>query len=395
MTPETSRLMEPMLIPVGTVELEDRAFDLIQRASAIGARVPGTVRAGIGDLVRSINCYYSNLIEGHNTHPRDIDRALKNDYSTDPEKRDLQAEAVAHIHVQRLIDRREDAPAAVTSVEYTAWLHREFYERLPENLRWVVNPETSERLRVEPGEWRDRSVVVGRHVPPRPEHLRDFMNRFAEAYDPRGMSKTQQVIAVAAAHHRFSWIHPFLDGNGRVARLMSHAWLARLDVGDSLWSVARGLARTSDRYKALLIVADEPRRHDTDGRGTLSQAGFIEFCKFFLDTCIDQVAFMERLLEPTTLVERIQRYVESAGAKGEIHPRAFTLLRDALLMGKVERSAAAALLGVTDRQARTIVAALLDRGFLQSAGPGAPLGLAFPPAAVDAWFPTLYPEPLG
>ena len=82
MTPETPRLMEPMLPPVGTVELEDRAFDLVQRASALGSRVPGTVRAGIGDLVRSMNCYYSNLIEGHNTHPRDIDRALKNDYST-------------------------------------------------------------------------------------------------------------------------------------------------------------------------------------------------------------------------------------------------------------------------------------------------------------------------
>lgn len=395
MAKETPRLMEPMLPPIGTVELEDRAFDLIQRASGLGARVAPAVRTGIGDLVRSMNCYYSNLIEGHNTHPRDIDRALNNDYSTEPEKRDLQTEAVAHIHLQRLIDRREDLSAPVTSVEYLTWLHREFCRRLPENLLWVLNPETGERLHVDPGELRQRTVAVGKHVPPRPESLNEFLHRFAEAYDPRGMSKTQQVIAVAAAHHRLAWIHPFLDGNGRVARLMSHAWFARLEIGDSLWSVARGLARASARYKALLMAADEPRRHDTDGRGTLSQAALIDFCRFFLDACIDQVAFMEALLEPATLVQRIDQYVSQAGAKGEIHPRAFALLRDALLMGEVPRNAAAALLGVTDRHARDIVTMLLSKGFLQSEGTGAPLRLAFPPAAVDAWFPRLYPEPLN
>lgn len=44
-----------------------------------------------------MNCYYSNLIEGHDTHPTDIERALKNDYSNDPRKRDLQLVAKAHI----------------------------------------------------------------------------------------------------------------------------------------------------------------------------------------------------------------------------------------------------------------------------------------------------------
>jgi Fic family protein len=50
-----------------------------------------------------MNCYYSNLIEGHDTHPVDIERALKNDYSQDRRKRDLQLEAKAHIAVQRWI----------------------------------------------------------------------------------------------------------------------------------------------------------------------------------------------------------------------------------------------------------------------------------------------------
>jgi len=52
------------------------------------------------DLVRSMNCYYNNLIEGHDTHSVAIDRALGNDFSPDPRQRDLQMEAKAHIEVR-------------------------------------------------------------------------------------------------------------------------------------------------------------------------------------------------------------------------------------------------------------------------------------------------------
>jgi len=47
-----------------------------------------------------MNCYYSNFIEGHNTHPKDIDAALQQNFSKQPERRKLQIEAVAHITVQ-------------------------------------------------------------------------------------------------------------------------------------------------------------------------------------------------------------------------------------------------------------------------------------------------------
>ncbi len=394
MEPESPTLMEPMLPPVGERQLEDRAFDLIQKASGLGGRVPDAVKVGVGGLVRSMNCYYSNLIEGHNTHPRDIDRALRNDYSADPRKRDLQREAVAHIHVQRLIDSRQDLDAPITSVEYLTWIHREFCQLLPEDLLWVENPDTGERLRVEPGSLRQRTVQIGRLVAPHPDSLRVFLDRFAQAYDPRGLSRAQQVIAIAAAHHRLLWIHPFLDGNGRVARLMSHAWCVRLGIGDSLWSVARGLARRNDRYKALLMDADAPRRNDTDGRGTLSLDALVRFTDFFLESCIDQVEFMESLLEPATLAPRIERYVVREAEAGTLPRRSFPLLREALHMGQVERGVAAELLGVGERQARNIVSALIERGLLVSENARSPLRLAFPTDAMDAWFPRLYPDPL-
>ncbi|MGE0467654.1 MAG: Fic family protein, partial [Steroidobacteraceae bacterium] len=134
--------------------------------------------------------------------------------------RDLQLEARAHIEVQQMIDERAaDLPRPPVSAAFIEWTHREFCQRLPESLLVVVNPDTGERVPVVPGQLRMRTVAVGRHVAPAPEDLPAFMGRFEQAYDATRLTKPRRVIAVAAAHHRFLWIHPFLDGNGRVARL--------------------------------------------------------------------------------------------------------------------------------------------------------------------------------
>src|SRR5438045_1114486 len=124
-------LMEPMLPPEGERKLEDLAIDLTSKASALAGRVNPVVQQSIGTLVRSMNCYYSNLIEGHDTHPRDIDRALSHNYAKEPKRRALQLEAVAHIEVQRKIDEGQDDKAEPTSFVYISWLHREFCSRMP------------------------------------------------------------------------------------------------------------------------------------------------------------------------------------------------------------------------------------------------------------------------
>ena len=206
-------------------------------------------------------------MRANNTHPRDIDRAMNSDYSREPERRALQLEAKAHIDVQRAIDEGQDLAVYPASEAYALWLHREFCSRLPEQLLWVQDPEHKTQAHVAPGQLRDGEVSVGKHIPPAAAALPEFLTRFERAYSPVNLSKVRQVIAIAASHHRFAWIHPFYDGNGRVARLMSHALLKRLGVGSSLWSVSRGLARQSARYKALLMAADQPRRSDVDGRG--------------------------------------------------------------------------------------------------------------------------------
>src|SRR5689334_8886337 len=288
------------MLAEGAPVLDNLAFDLAREPSELSAQLHPVVRLSVAELVRSMNCYYSNWTEGRNTHPRDIGRALAADYSSDPHRRDLQLEARAHIEVQRMIDERVgELPRPPVSQAFIEWTHREFCRRLPDSLLVVVNPDTGERVPVVPGQLRSRTVALGRHVAPAPGDLAAFMGRFEAAYDATRLTKPRQVIAVAAAHHRFLWIHPFLDGNGRVARLMSHALLLDLGVGSALWSVSRGLARRSTEYKSLLMGADEPRRGDLDGRGALSQSALLEFCQFFLETCLDQVRYMRELLEPS------------------------------------------------------------------------------------------------
>ena len=300
--------MEPLL-PDDRQELEDLATDLVAKANTLAGRLHPVMRASVGDLVRSMNCYYSNLIEGHNTLPIDIDRALNNDLAKEPERRNLQLEARAHIEVQRMIDRGE-APAPALSVDFIIWTHKNFCERLPDELLVVDHPMTKEKIKIVPGELRKDRVKVGFHIPPPPEDLPAFLKRLAEAYSSSHLSKLRKIIGVAASHHRLAWIHPFLDGNGRVTRLFSHALLRELDVGSELWAVSRGLARRVADYKADLQAADEPRRGDLDGRGNLTMAGLIGFCKFFLTTCVDQIDFMAGLLEPQELLRRMEIWTE-------------------------------------------------------------------------------------
>src|ERR1700674_5765917 len=196
---ELPAMMEPLLIGDGSrhrSHLTDLAFDLTQKSAGCRRSLPPSLRASLADLVRSMNCYYSNLIEGHDTHPVDIERALRNDYSADPTKRDLQLEAKAHIAVQRWIDEGNFRGRAVTA-EGIRDIHRRFCEHLPDDMLWVEEPDTKERIRVVPGELRHRDVRVGRHIPVSPGAVPRFLAHFEKVYGRIG--KTDAILAAGAA----------------------------------------------------------------------------------------------------------------------------------------------------------------------------------------------------
>jgi len=202
----------------------------------------------------------------------------------------------------------------------------------------------------------------------------------------------QRISAMAAAHHRLNYIHPFLDGNGRVSRLMSHAMALEAGIGaHGLWSVSRGLARGLESrgdYKRMMDHADMPRQGDLDGRGNLSRRALADFTEWFLKVCLDQVTFMSGLFALETLVERLKLYV----SRRELKPEAFPLLEQMLQRGELPRGEAARVTGLRERTARDLLAALVTDGIIGSDTPKGPVSLRFPLNAIEILFPSLFPE---
>lgn len=389
---EAVSMMGPLLIGEGSRHrgmLTDLALELAQKSTGFRRSLPESLLSSLADFVRAMNCYYSNLIEGHDTHPVDIERALKDEYSKDARKRDLQREAKAHIIVQKWIDGGGLTGRAMTS-DGIREIHGRFYEELPEDLLWVEDPTTKERVGVVPGELRKRDVAIGDHIAISPGAVPRFLGRFEEVYVR--LKKTESILSVAAAHHRLAWIHPFVDGNGRVARLVSHAMLLELLDTGAVWSVARGLARNVEDYKKHLAACDVTRRNDLDGRGNLSEEALAAFTEFFLRTCLDQVTFMEGLMQPDRLRTRILMWAEEEIRLNTLPPKSGNILEAVLYRGELPRADAASVVGATERHARRIVSALMERGVLTAESIRAPLRLVFRAALASRWMPGLFPE---
>jgi Fic family protein len=392
---ETPSRIEPCLLDQTTPEILDLVAELARLSGSLGNRLHPRSAANLADLVRVMNCYYSNLIEGHNTTPREIERAMDNELDQAPERRNLQLEARAHIRLQREIDQlfaAGDLPPP-TSIDFIRWLHREFYIEATEEMMTIRG--NNRTLIMVPGQFRqnaDEDVDVGRHIPPSSERVADFMNHFASQYRMDRLGEGSRIIAIPAAHHRFNYIHPFLDGNGRVSRLMSHAMALHAGVGAyGLWSISRGLARGLESrgdYKRMMDHADMPRQGDLDGRGNLSRRALTDFTVWFLKICVDQVRFMNGLFELETLLARLKIYVEKRNLKAEALP----MLEQALIRGELPRGDASRITGLKERAARDLLASLIDDGILKSDTPKGAVSLRFPLHSVEILFPSLFPE---
>jgi len=391
---DTPTDMEPLIPSGGTLDLAPQASSLIKAAAELGGYFAPETRQAVADLVRSMNGYYSNLIEGHRTRPVDIEAALAQDFSSDRKRRELQKLHFAHSETQLHLERRlrEEPDLDFLSTEFICWIHEKFYSLLPESLRHVTDKD-GKTYPVNPGQIRTYDVHVGIHLAPPPDALAKFLARFRDFYGAYRQDATPQaVIAAMAAHHRLAWIHPFGDGNGRVTRLLTHAWLTRIGLGaNGLWTLSRGLARSLDEYKEVLAAADNKRLNDYDGRGYLSERRLSDFCAYMIDRALDQINFMQGLLDLRQLEKRLLGYCAVAEQARELPKRSGVLLRDVMLRGAIPRGEAARILNVSARTAQTVVGDLLTKGLLKSPSPKGHLTIGFPGFICSYLFPDLYP----
>ncbi len=391
---ETPGRMEPVFLSEDIPsELVGLSTDLVAESLKLPGRLPPPAAAELAGLVRIMNCYYSNLIEGHKTRPVDIEEALR---STRPEARPLLQEAKAHVAVQTHLDETflKGDLGVPTSVGFIKDLHKRFYAEMPPDLRTSTFGDRT--VPIVPGAFRSHpgeDVAVSRHQPPSSSRVADFMDHYERRFELAGRSSAQRVLAIPAAHHRLNFVHPFVDGNGRVSRLVSHAMALKAGIGSNgLWSISRGLARglrDPSEYKSAMDAADRDRQGSTDGRGNLSERALVEFSAWFLEVALDQVRFCAKAFDLDNLVVRYQSLARTASGGDE---RPGKLLTKVLSLGETERGFAGPILGLEERTARKVLSTCVERGWLKSDTPKGAVRVGFP-VEDRAWlFPGLFAD---
>lgn len=362
--------LDPILPEELPASIIERADTLPGKAAFLAGRLARQTSEQLGQLLQITNSYYSNLIEGRYT-----EIAMMQQAQTAPrrERLLLQDLAIRHMQAQEVFERAlRRFPPAQWSALFEPALVQRVHRRL-----FDATEDASRRLDdgrlLRPGQLRarpDEEVSVGGRPAPAAAvvlpMLRHLRYGFGRIHDPR-----RRLIGALAYHHRLAFVHPFLDGNGRTTRLMTHLHLVALGLRPTLWSLSRGLARQHQDYYRMLALADRPREGDLDGRGKLSRKHYFAFIEFMLDVCHDQIDYMTQAVDPAALRERVVRafrynaQLRAAGAREESAAAMHALL----VQGEMPRSDFKTFTGLTPRPAIDELSRLIRLGVVLSPTP--------------------------
>lgn len=376
--------------------LHELAAELVTECHTLRGQAGVAIVRALSPKLRAMNSYYTNKIEGQHTRPAEIERAIQKNFNADAGLARKQRVAVAHMEVEQQLELAltKTARGEIFSPLLVCEIHGLLYSKLPE-----ADRVSDEGDPIVPGKYRTKDVKAGRHVAPPCKDVAGLMEGWAERY--RKLAGAEALlIGAACSHHRLAWIHPFIDGNGRAARLHTHLVLHAMGLTQGLWSPMRGLARTQEQYYARLNNADLARRNDLDGRGPLSQEELVAFASYFLGVCLDQVRFMRGRLDLASVRDRLKSlllYLQEqpwkiGSEKSVVKLNALEALHYVAMAGPVERSRFVAMMGLGDRTGRRVLASLLDFGVLTEASPRSPVSFGVPLSSLRFLFPNLWPE---
>lgn len=350
------------------------------------------------DVLRITNSYYSNRIEAQSTHPIDIEKAMHKQFSEDSKQKALQELSVAHIKTQEFVENYS-IHHNVIDRNFIKEIHKVFYSSEGMEKFTKLNKE-NELIEMIPGEFRSQDVQVGDHIAPSSDFINSVFNYYEKEYLAlfNNSTKAIKLLASLSSHHRLAFLHPFLDGNGRVSRLHLDAmfYSMRLE-GYGLWNISRGLARDVKEYQHYLSYADMKQQGATDGRGELSLRGLEGYLKYMLEIALDQIEFMGNGLRLDRLNDKIAKFVkfsqEGMFHKQEPLPKYSELLFSHLLLnGELERKYVPLAIGKSVSTATKLVSTLTKMGYIQSDHARAPLYLKVNSFFASQIIPGLIPQ---
>lgn len=379
-------------------ELLELAEQVCVKSAALAGGHNTFILNSIKELLRKTNSYYSNKIESEGTHPLDIEKAMRKDFSKNEHEKKLQFLSLAHIEVQRFIElyAKEHADEVFTK-KFILQIHKEFYSK-DKMSSFLEIKNSGTVLKMKPGELRENDVFVGRHIAPKFSELNATLNAFENFYKiPPKSRQSLKLLYALSSHHRLLWIHPFLDGNGRVSRLFLDATLLCINLeGYGLWNISRGLARDSDEYKKYLSLADMPLQGITDGKGPLSLRGLSYYLKYMLTLALEQIEFMSKNLQLSSLGNKIDKYVmlsEQGVLGSEPLPKyASVLFRELLIDGEIARGKVKEIINKKDRTATTLIKTLLQLDYIESDTPKSAIRLKLNTNFASFLMPDLIPS---
>lgn len=169
---------------------------------------------------------------------------------------------------------------------------RELHKRVVNNLPPKVEGDDH------PGEYRKHNIKISGayHIPPDYTQVSDYMEELNRFVDNKDLPK-YDLLKTALTHHRFVWIHPFGNGNGRVVRLITYAQLVKsgfnVDVGRIVNPTAI-FCSDKEKYYFLLSKADSGIKGD-----------LLDWCKYVLTGLKKEIEKIDHLLDYDYLSEKI------------------------------------------------------------------------------------------
>lgn len=388
-------------------ELRDLAAEVAIRSRELEATLAPETAQAIGDKVRIINSHYSNSIEGIVSSYVEIEAGLRKEYTPISAERYKQEIGAAHVQVEKAVmrDVLAQPDVNVSAPAFVAQIHQAFFSKLPPEHQFTHDRHGFTRVPVMPGEFRDEPIgihgkLLGQEVnmqigPETGKDLRANMRAFGDLYHQHNFKGSEaKMVAMAAAHLKLGWLHPFRDGNGRTIRLHSTFFMAACGINRSnLWSLSRGLSEKRAEYYNSLFIGNPQPEGENRKLIRFRSENVAMFCEDFLTIAKEQVEFMRGQLRLRTVSDRIDRFAVEhlvGSTYGRNKMEAARLLRAVFNEGSIERAKLPQILPtLSERTIRNITSGLVREGLLETAHIKAPFTIGLPDKAMAGYFPDL------